>query len=307
MFLHPRDGLILGKTGPFWFFPSYRMLERTRATHMLVVGITGKGKSKLLEACAFQDVVHGRGCAIIDPHSDLADDLLRYLVSWRKQNARTTRRFAQLVTPQRLVYVNPSRRDWIIPFNVLASPGDPYTVAQNVIEAFRRTWPETLREAPHFTNVMLNSLLVLITHRLTLCELPRLLLDRDFRQGLLERVEDPLVVSFFQERYDRWRDPALRESTLNKVTAFTLNPVLRQMLGASENRLDFRSFMDRQQVLIIDLGDCDGETRRLLGSLILVGLENAALSRKGLDPAARPAPVCWPLFRCRVTSARRST
>src|SRR5207244_398203 len=42
-------------------------------------------------------------------------------------------------------------------------------------------------------------------------------------------------------------------------------------------------------VLIVDLGRCDGETRHLLGSLIVTGLEQAALSRKDeLRRARRP-------------------
>lgn len=70
------------------------------------------------------------------------------------------------------------------------------------------------------------------------------------------------------------------ESTLNKVSAFAFNPYLRHLLGASENRLDFRAIMDEGKVLLVDLGNCDGETRRLVGSLVVTGMEMAALSRK---------------------------
>jgi len=63
------------------------------------------------------------------------------------------------------------------------------------------------------------------------------------------------------------------ESVLNKVTAFTFNPHLKRLLGASENRLNFRKIMDEGTTLIVDLGRCDGETRRLIGSLIVTGME----------------------------------
>jgi len=78
------------------------------------------------------------------------------------------------------------------------------------------------------------------------------------------------------------------ESTLNKVSAFSFNPYLRHLLGASENRLDFRRIMDEGKVLIVDLGNCDGETRRLVGSLVVTGMEMAALSRKDHHQARRP-------------------
>ena len=65
------------------------------------------------------------------------------------------------------------------------------------------------------------------------------------------------------------------------MTAFTFNPQLRQILGTSDNRLDFRQIMDEGKVLLVDLGRCDVETRRLLGSLIVTGLEQAARARRG--------------------------
>ena len=44
---------------------------------MYAIGMSGKGKSKLLEYCLYQDDAAGRGCALIDPHSLLVDDLFR--------------------------------------------------------------------------------------------------------------------------------------------------------------------------------------------------------------------------------------
>lgn len=170
---------------------------------------------------------------------------------------------------------------------MLASFDNPYVTAVNLIEAFRRTWPESLREAPRFTNILLASLLVLIRSRLTLAELPRLLTDKKFREPLLETMNDDEITSVFHDRLDRWgrEQPLILESILNKVSAFTLNPTLKRILGAQENHLNFRRIMDEGKVLLVDLGRCDGETRRLLGSLIVTGIEQAALSRK--DELAR--------------------
>ncbi|MBA3530309.1 MAG: type IV secretion system DNA-binding domain-containing protein [Ardenticatenales bacterium] len=261
--------------GPLPFFPTYRLSERARRAHLHVIGITGKGKSKLLEYCLFQDIAAGRGCVLIDPHSDLVSDTLRLCLS------------QGVLAPEdaeRVICFDPTRRDYALPFNVLATPGDPYRVAQGVVEAFRRTWPESLREAPHFSNVATAALITLIENQCTLIDMHRLLVDQNWREQLLTRVSNPEVVSFFHERYDRWgrEAPVLRESTLNKVAAFTFNPDLRCVLGQRANHLNFRSLMDQGQVLLVDLGRCDGETRRLLGSLIVTSLEQAAVSRHDL-------------------------
>ena len=57
IFRHHSDDLILGRTSPFSFFPSFRIRAWQRANHMYVLGITGQGKSKLLQHCILQDIL----------------------------------------------------------------------------------------------------------------------------------------------------------------------------------------------------------------------------------------------------------
>lgn len=239
-----------------------------------MIGITGQGKSKLLEHLLVQDIVAGRGCGLLDPHTDLARDLLA--------NLAVNGFFDNEQNNERVIYFDPSRTDYLVPFNVLSTDFSPYTTASNCVEAFRRTWPESLKEAPRFTNILTAALLTLISNRLTLVELPRLLTDNDFRETLLQHVDDYEVISVFRDRLDKWgRDqPLILESILNKVGALMLNPILKAILGQRENQLNFRKMMDDETIFIADLGRCDGETRKLLGSLIVTGIEQAALSRK---------------------------
>jgi hypothetical protein len=64
------------------------------------------------------------------------------------------------------------------------------------------------------------------------------------------------------------------------------------MLGATENRLNLRQFMDEGKILIVNLGMCDHETRNLLGSMLAVQLEQAALSRVELEEDKRHRWYC---------------
>ncbi|MBI3732795.1 MAG: type IV secretion system DNA-binding domain-containing protein [Chloroflexi bacterium] len=271
----------MGRSGRFPFSARVRLSAAERTTHLYVIGLTGQGKSKFLQHGLFQDITAGRGCGVLDPHTDLVHDLMAQLAQAGFFNDPAQRR--------RVIYLDPARRDGLIPFNVLASSEAPYTTAINVIEAFRRTWPESLREAPRFTNILLASLLVLIANRQTLVELPRLLTDKPFREALLAQVDDPELVSVFHDRLDRWgrEEPLILESLLNKVSALALNPSLRRSLGQRENQLDFRRIMDDGRILLINLGRCDSETRRLLGSLMVTFLEQAALSRADTPAQAR--------------------
>ena len=55
-------------------------------------------------------------------------------------------------------------------------------------------------------------------------------------------VEDEELLNFWHGRFEKWgrEGPLMIESILNKVTAFTMNPQLRLILGSQENRLNFR-------------------------------------------------------------------
>ena len=54
-----------------------------------------------------------------------------------------------------MIYVDPARIDYVVPFNVLATQAQhPYDIAAIVLEAFLRTLPECLREAALFSNVV---------------------------------------------------------------------------------------------------------------------------------------------------------
>lgn len=90
---------------------------------------------------------------------------------------------------------------------------------------------------------------------------------------------------------DRWKaseTPQMIESTLRRLFLLTFSPTLKYSLGQSENILDFRALLDRGVSVIYNLGRVhDPDARRLLGCLITIGYEHAALSRAGTPPSTR--------------------
>ncbi|MCA9938209.1 MAG: hypothetical protein KC418_06180 [Anaerolineales bacterium] len=68
LFWRRRKGTIeLGTIGRLGL-ARYRVHTSKRATHMYVVGITGKDESKLLEHVLFQDIVAGQSCGVGNLH-----------------------------------------------------------------------------------------------------------------------------------------------------------------------------------------------------------------------------------------------
>jgi hypothetical protein len=279
-FQQKKDHLLLGRTGQSRYHPKVFISPQVRKFHSYVTGLTGRGKSKFLQNCLVQDIMAGRGCAVVDPHGDLAKDVLRSLV--------TSGYFMDESAYDRLMYVAPRRRDYVIPFNVLSRPDtetETYEIAQRVISAFMRTWARTLLEPPRFQQIMRASLATLIETEENLCNLYQLLTDNEYRSTQLDQIGDPKVAldcrAFFENEFDKWgrERTTMMSSTTNKVSALTDNPSIFYMLGQKNNHLNIRKIMDEGKVLLIDLGDCDDETKRLFGTLIVTGFEHAALSR----------------------------
>jgi len=60
---HQNNGdLVLGRLWKFPISPLVRVAASARTAHLYVIGMSGKGKSKLLESCLYQDIAAGRGC-----------------------------------------------------------------------------------------------------------------------------------------------------------------------------------------------------------------------------------------------------
>ncbi len=66
------DQVRLGRVGAFPFQQQYWVPVTDRHMHLYCIGVTGQGKSKFLESLLVADIRAGRGCGLVDPHSDLA-------------------------------------------------------------------------------------------------------------------------------------------------------------------------------------------------------------------------------------------
>src|SRR4051812_6156280 len=268
----------LGTTRFLWLGKRTVRITPTQArAHMHVLGKTGSGKSYFLAGLFLSMHEAGMPVTLIDPHGDLAELVLTHLVQRGV--------YAHRAAYERVLYLDlpaAARAGRYLPFNYLRQPYDDSAMAELVAEACRRAWPELATGAPTFENILKHSVIVLRQNNQPLTKLADLLVDKDFREQLLRNVTDDQVVRFFHLRMDQWgRDEAhMKESTLNRADLLTLSPVLRYSLGAPTNVLSFREIIDRGKSMIISLArPLQEDTKRLLGCLLTVGMENAALAR----------------------------
>jgi len=279
-----RPSVTLGTWGlPFGLRWPFRLSATDLRTHKHIMGVTGQGKSKLCALYAADLIEQGIGTAVVDPHSDLAADVLRILAHRGY--------FSRPGAYQKLLYIDFSRRDRFIPFNPLKQPYDTHTIARNIVEVCTRAWPNLADgAAPQFENIMLAASFVLAEHGLPFTQVTELLTSKDYREQLLTKENlDPNVIRFFHDRYDKWgrETPTMIESTLRRVFLLSFTPTLRNTIGQVENRLNLREIMDSGTSVLFNLGGLDEQTQRLLGCIITVGYEAAALSRADLPEHKR--------------------
>ena len=155
--MHKAPRLILGTHGPFK--RPFVVGAHDVNFHRHIIGQSGKGKSKFIESQIDQLWDQGIPFALIDPHTDLADAVLARLADKGV--------FANDDFVERIWYIDFSRSDRYLPFNVLNQRYLPYKVAEQLLEVCRRVWPSLADgAAPSFENILFDTASVLIHNRL---------------------------------------------------------------------------------------------------------------------------------------------
>src|SRR5260370_28035912 len=155
--------------------------------HRVIYGLSGFGISKLLSSLGVQLLNLGIPFACIDPHSDLADDMLSLLLS--------TGFFENEKAFDRLWYIRFADPSHVVPFNWLKQPFTPQQIAANLLECCNRPW-QNLDEGTSvtFENIIQSATTVLCENNRPLTDLTRLLSDSLFRESLLANVSDPVEI-----------------------------------------------------------------------------------------------------------------
>ena len=248
-----------------------KIREEDRKIHFYVVGASGTGKSKLLEFLIRQDVEKGNGFGVIDPHGDLIEDIKGYLALALPREE----------IEERVVLIDPTDERYTVAFNPLEKIEGVSSaeIAAELVEAFKKIWIDSW--GARMEDLLRNTLIALIEAELTLDNLPRFLIDEDFRGNVLERVTHPIAKRYFQ-RFNSL-SPKTREewmeSTLNKVNAFLSDDRIREIFSYQKSSFNLREIMDNKKILLVklDRGRLK-ENGDLLGSLLMTKIRMAAFS-----------------------------
>ncbi len=244
-----------------------------RSRHMYIIGQTGVGKSALLEILTIADIHSPYGFAVIDPHGDYAVNILKRIPRERVKD---------------VIYFNPADTDFPIAFNPMevTDPKLKTHTASELIGVLKRMFESW---GPRLEYILRYSLLALLDYPdSTMLDITRILTDKKFRDEVLTYVEDPVVRNFWEVEFASWNAKFQAEAVapvLNKVGAFTANPVVRNVIGQPKSSFNIRKIMDDRKILIVNLtrGLIGEDNASLLGALLVTKIQMAAMSRADME------------------------
>lgn len=251
-------------------FRTFGIRQADRLHHCYIIGKTGAGKTTLLETLIVQDILSGRGLALVDPHGDLAARIAAGVPAHRQQD---------------LIYFNAADPTQPYGYNPLQflRPEQRPLAASGFLEVFKTMWHRYW--GVRMEHVLRNALLALLDQpRASMADIPRLLRDKAYRREVLARVENEQVRAFWEKEYDNYSYRYRADSIApvqNKVGAFLADPRLYRLLTSPEQPLRLRSIMDEGKILLVNLarGEFGSDSAELLGGLLVTSIGLAAFSR----------------------------
>lgn len=249
-----------------------------RLRHVLIQGKTGMGKSTLLAQMLDSDVRAGHSCALIDPHGDLCEIAVRAVPSARTND---------------VILFDAGDAEHPPAYNPLAcrSAAERPLVASGLLSAFKKLYGEFW--GPRMEHIFRNALLTVLERPgSSLLSLVRLLGDARYRQRAVASVCDPVVRAFWEKEF-AGLPPKLQAEALaplqNKLGHFVSSPLLRNIVGQADGRLELRRVMDEGKILLVNLskGRTGDDASALLGSFLVTGLQLAAMSRADVPEEKR--------------------
>jgi type IV secretory pathway TraG/TraD family ATPase VirD4 len=270
----PEDISYIGRTNYVAALEEKRFIfgfkREDRRRHLYIIGKSGVGKSKLQELMVRQDIAHGYGMCLIDPHGEAIDDVLDAVPENRIED---------------VCIIDPSDVEYPVSFNPLANidPTFKHQLTQGLIEVmekqFGANWTPRLEHVFRFTTLAL-----LDYPHATMRGMISMLTDKNYRQKVVEYIEDDMVKRFWAIEFADWSEKFDTDAIIplvNKLGRFLSDPILRNIFGQKQNKIDLEKLMNDQKIIFINLskGKIGEENSSFFGSMFITKIKQAGMAR----------------------------
>lgn len=248
----------------------FGMPRSDRGRHLYIIGQTGTGKSGMLELLTISDIYSPYGFAVVDPHGDYAQAILKRIPAERAAD---------------VIYFNPADTEFPMGFNPLEVYDQKLKThtCSELIGVIKRIFENSW--GPRLEYILRYSILALLDYPdATMLDITRILTEKKFRNEVMKYVSDPVVRNFWTIEFASWNERFMTEAVapiLNKVGAFVANPLVRNIIGQPKSSFNIRKIMDENKILIVNLsrGLVGEDNAALLGALLVTKVQMAAMSR----------------------------
>lgn len=258
-----------------------------RERHVYIIGGTGNGKTTLLQYQIVQDMHSGKGLAIVDPHGDMAETLLKHVPSDRLKD---------------VIYFNPDDLEYPIGLNLLElTPGltgnellrEKDIIAESVVSVFRKIFSEDDTGGHRIEYVLRNTVqTALTTENPTLFTVFDLLNDADYRKKVISSLEDKNLKNFWKNELGKAGDMQkvkMAAGITAKIGRFLFSASAKQILEQPKSTIDFDEIINNGKILICNFskGLLGEDTSELFGITVLAKLQLASLRRARIEQSER--------------------
>ncbi len=244
--------------------------RKDRRQHIYILGKSGTGKSVLMFNMIIQNIINGDGVCVVDPHGELVEGVLSAIPPHRMKD---------------VVYFNPADTEYHIGFNVLEliDPKYKHLVASGLMGIFTKIWANAWSARMEY--ILNNAILALLdTPGTTLLGIPRMLVDKDYRQKIISNLKDPVIKAFWVHEYEAWQDKFRNEAIApiqNKVGQFLSTSIIRNVVGQSKSTINIFDIMNEGKIFLVNVskGRIGEDNSGLLGGMIITKIQLAAMER----------------------------
>ncbi|MFZ2150255.1 MAG: CxxC-x17-CxxC domain-containing protein [Minisyncoccia bacterium] len=244
--------------------------RKDRRQHVYILGKSGTGKSVLMFNMIIQNIQNGEGVCLVDPHGENVEAILSAIPRHRLKD---------------VIYFNPADADYHIGFNVLEliDPQYKHLVASGLMGIFTKIWANAWSARMEY--ILNNTILALLdTPGTTLLGIPRMLVDKDYRQKIISNLKDPVIKAFWVHEYEAWQDKFRNEAIApiqNKVGQFLSTSIIRNVVGQAKSTINIFDMMNEGKIFLVNVskGRIGEDNSSLLGGMIITKIQLAAMER----------------------------
>jgi hypothetical protein len=279
--------LMLGRNYHHGIETDIRLTKKERERHVYIIGGTGNGKTTMLQYAIVQDMQAGNGLAVVDPHGDMAEAILRYVPENRMKD---------------VIYFNPDDLLNPIGLNLLElTPGLAGTelmrekdlITESVISIFRKIFSDEDTGGHRIEYILRNTIQTALTVQdATLFTIYHLLNDPKYCKKVVAKLGNPDLVNFWKNELGKageMQKVKMSAGITTKVGRFLFSASAKQILEQPKSTIDFDEIINSGKILICNLskGLIGEDTSELFGITILAKLQLASLRRARIQQADR--------------------